>query len=864
MPRFSLWLAMAMLLAVPAVPPAAETLRLGVYHNPPFSFIDNENRPGGLAIDLLRVIARQRDWTLEYIPCEFSDCLQQLRQAKLDLLAPVARSETRARYLLFNKEPLFLNWGRLYVAGGHPLKDILDLEGKPIAVLAGDIHYQAFRKMCASFGVHTRFIEKKSYREVARAVASGEAAAGLLNRGYGEWQAGRHGLHGSPLIFNPIETLVAWPKASPRSAALAAAIDGELQQLKKRPHSAYYTLLQKWLDEEKPVTYPPWLWWVLIVGGSLVLLLLGLMLLLRMLVKKKTAKLEKEVAERKQAEQALKKFSRAVEQSPVSVVITDTDGIVEYVNRAFENVTGYSRESMLGRDIGIVRSGRTPQATYEEMWKQINSGNEWRGEFCNMKKNGSLYWESVVISPIKDETGRITHFIGIKEDITRRLEYEKQLLKQANYDEVTGLPNRILLLDRMAQALAGAHRLHEGLGVLFIDLDDFKKINDIFGHETGDRMLKMAAGRLQGVAGEEETVARLGGDEFFIVVPHILDLAQIEAFAERVLASFSAPFQIAGREVMATASIGIAQAPLDGSTPHELLKNAEAAMYLAKKAGKNVYRFFTLELNKQAERRLNLENRLRHALKRNELSLLFQPLVTTVDARPVGAEALLRWSDPVFGQVPPDEFIPLAEATDLISDLGHWVLETALDQARQWEFVTGEALRLAVNISPRQLARPDFCQGVEQMLSQFGFPAEKLELEITERILLADDNAILSQLQQLDRLGVRLSVDDFGTGYSALGYLKRFPIDTIKIDRSFVSDMVTDKENEILVRTIIAMGHGLGLEVIAEGVEEEGQMALLREKRCDLAQGYLFSRPLASPDFSQWLRKYWQPLGAVR
>jgi diguanylate cyclase (GGDEF)-like protein/PAS domain S-box-containing protein len=837
---------------------ASEPVRMGVYHNPPLSYLDEQGRPQGFIIDLFQSIGKRNGWDLEFVPCRFPVCMEQLQQGRLDLLSPIAMSEKRTRILDFNKEPLILNWGRLYVRQSGSLDGILDLEGEAIAVLKGDIHYRSFQKMCQSFGVHTRFIELESYVAVARAVAEGEVVAGLLNRLYGDWKARKLGLNGSPVIFNPIDVVVALPKGTERAKSLLEQIDGELIRMKKDPDSAYYRLLARWLGQEMMVGYPNWLRWVLLGVACLLLLLVTTILLMRLLIRKKTEKLSREIEERKLAEQALQKFSRAVEQSPVSVVITDTEGSIEYVNAAFEMMTGYSRESVLGKNTNILKSGRTAPEIYAELWRQIRAGNEWRGEFCNRKKNGSLYWESVMISPLRDENSRISHFIGIQEDITRRREYEERLLRQANYDEVTGLPNRILLLDRLGQALAEANRQQEGLAALFLDLDDFKKINDTFGHELGDEVLKMAASRFQGILGEAETVARLGGDEFFIILSHVDDVTRVEELVERILAGFSTPFKVRNREVVVTTSIGICRAPFDGKTPQELVKNAEAAMYLAKHAGKNSYRFFTPELNKQAERRLDLENRLRYALKQNELSLVYQPLVVTEDGRPVGAEALLRWTDDKYGHVSPEEFIPLAESTGLINGIGEWVLDSAIDQARQWEFVVGEPLRMAVNISPRQLAQPGFCQSVSRLLQQYGFPAEKLELEITERILLADDSTILSQLEQLDRLNVRLSVDDFGTGYSALSYLKRFPVDTVKIDRSFVGDMATDRENEILVRTIIAMGHGLGLEVIAEGVEEEEQMTLLREKGCDLAQGYLFSPPISALEFNQWLRKHWR------
>jgi len=554
----------------------------------------------------------------------------------------------------------------------------------------------------------------------------------------------------------------------------------------------------------------------------------------------------------------LRKLSLAVEQSPASVVITDTTGAIEYVNAKFVELTGYTLEEVLGRNPRILKSGKIPAEVYETLWRTIAAGREWRGELLNRKRNGELYWESVSISPIKTADGTVTHFLAVKEDITLRKEYEKRLIQQANFDEVTGLPNRVLALDRLEQALARGLRQNHKVGLLFIDLDRFKYVNDTLGHHTGDRILKEAGARIRGCLRAADTVARLGGDEFTVIVPDLQSGIDVEPVAQKILEAFGQPFYLGRREIFLTPSIGITIWPDDGRLPDELMRNADTAMYRAKEMGRNNFRFFTPELNERALWRARMEHQIRHALERDEFELHYQPLVDLKTGRIERAEALLRWRNAELGEVSPDDFIPLAEEIGLITPIGEWVLRTACRQAVEWRRDGSGGERISVNVSSRQFRGLSLFDTVAAILEETGLPAAALELEITENLLMADIPEVVDSLRRLDELGVKLSIDDFGTGYSSLSYLRRFPVSVLKIDKSFMRDIAAESDNAILIEAIITMARSLKLEVVAEGVETDAQMGFLRRRGCDFAQGYLFSQPAAVTDFRR-LTRDWRP-----
>ncbi len=548
----------------------------------------------------------------------------------------------------------------------------------------------------------------------------------------------------------------------------------------------------------------------------------------------------------------LQRMSMVIEQSPESIVITDTSGSILYVNEAFQRITGYARDEVLGRNPRILNGGLTPSATYAQMWSTLLAGEVWRGEFNNVRKDGSAYLELATIAPIKDAGGTVTHYVAVKEDITQRKQSEALLHRLAYFDALTGLPNRALLHDRIAQAIRSGVR-RESFGMLMlVDIDRFRQLNDTLGHAAGDRLLCEVAARLRASVREEDTVARHGDDDFAVLVERIGEtesdaLSHAEHIARKLQQALQQPYVLGsetGDRHFATLSIGISLFHDGVSSLESLLKQAEVALYRAKQDGRDTVRFFNPEMQAVVDAHARLEARMHEALEANAFRLFFQPQVNRRGVV-IGAEALLRWPLDGGPMVSPAEFIPLAEDTGHIVQLGLWVLRTACAQLARWQ--TDEStrhLKVAVNVSARQFHQPDFVASVKETVHAAGIDPGRLELELTESAILSDVDETILRMNELRALGIRFALDDFGTGYSSLSYLKRLPFDQLKIDQSFVRDMAENQGCEAIVLAILSLSHALGLEVVAEGVETPEQRDFLRQHGCDSFQGYLFGKPL--------------------
>ena len=579
--------------------------------------------------------------------------------------------------------------------------------------------------------------------------------------------------------------------------------------------------------------------------------------------------LEEEVGSHKLTAENLNKLSQAVEQSPVSIMITDLQGNIEYVNPQLCRITGYTEEELIGQNPRILKSGHTHEIQFKNLWNAITAGQSWTGELYNKKKNGDLFWENVTISPIKNKEGRSTHYLAVKEDISLRKDYEERLLYQASYDKLTDLPNRTLAYDRIQQAIVNAIRENKHLALLYMDFDHFKNINDTLGHGAGDEFLQHMAGRLKACVRDIDTVARLGGDEFLIMLVEVDEARSSEkvAFedsvkrkAEEILSRVSKPCVVQDMEFSVTASLGISIFPMDGDDPHILLKNADTAMYRSKRKGRNTYEVFTPEMSDVVMKRVEIDNKLRHALEDGDFYLKYQALMDANSGKIIGAEALIRWDDEQLGEVSPEEFVPLAEESGLIVDIGNWVMDTALADVKKWrESSDHEEFYIAINLSSRQFRGKDIVKTISDYLKKYDLPGECLELEITERLLMKDVPHVVAILNQFKEMGIRLSIDDFGTGYSSLSYLKRFPFDVLKIDKAFVSDIGEDPDDTALCDAIIAMAHSLGLSIIGEGVENKFQFDFLHQRGVETIQGYFVSTPMVQEEFlkfiaiSEWL-----------
>ena len=561
-----------------------------------------------------------------------------------------------------------------------------------------------------------------------------------------------------------------------------------------------------------------------------------------------------DITEIKRNEEHLRLSAAVFETTREGVIITDAKIRIQRVNRAFSEITGYSQFEAVGQPANLLRSGRHGPDFYQAMWQAIQDSGHWQGEIWNRRKNGEVYPELLSISTVKDPSGEISHYVAVFADISKIKASEQELEFLAHHDPLTKLPNRILLMSRLQHSIDQAQRQNKQLAVLMMDLDRFKDINDTLGHLAGDDLLQLVAGRLASRVRAADTVCRLGGDEFVVLLeemPHPESAARI---ASEIISAVNDSWILStGNEVRVGVSIGIALFPEHGNTPPELLQHADTALYLAKNEGRNCFKYFSEELTVAARERIQIEFRLRQAIDRNELRVFYQPQFKITTGEIIGAEALLRWQTATGELIPPSKFIPIAEETGLINLIGCWVLKEACRQGRQWLDEGNQPLRIAVNLSPQQFLHNDICEIVIQTLAETGFPARYLELELTESALMKREKEAIEILNRLHTLGVHLAIDDFGTGYSSLAYLKSFPLDVLKIDKSFIDDIPKDTDDVEITATIIAMAKNLRMQVIAEGVETAEQMAFLRSRHCDFYQGYYSSKALDASAFQQFV-----------
>ncbi len=558
----------------------------------------------------------------------------------------------------------------------------------------------------------------------------------------------------------------------------------------------------------------------------------------------------RDISERKRTEAEMRLAASVFDNSVEGILVTDANATILRVNPAFTEITGFSAEEAIGNKPSMLRSERHPNSFYESMVKSLQKYGIWQGEVWNRRKNGEVHPVWQTITAVRNEVGKATQYISIFSDITEKKLSEERIQHLAHYDALTDLPNRLLFNDRFEHAINRARRHNMMVGLLFLDLDRFKIINDTQGHPAGDVLLQKMAERLTTIVREEDTVARLGGDEFTVILEEVSETDDVAQVATKILDSLSEPIRLELHDAIVTGSIGISIFPNDGDDIHTLLKNADTAMYQAKDLGRNRYQFYTKEMSEKANTRLALESALRVAIREQEFILFYQPQICLSTGTIVGAEALVRWRHPSMGLVAPSDFIPVAEDVGLVAPIGNWVLHEACQQLRQWQEENLPLPRIAVNLSGYELEHSDIVGNVQKVLSAAQIPAENLELEITESFIMSEPEKSIGVLDELQSLGVHLAIDDFGTGYSSLSYLKRFPIQKIKIDRSFVRDISEDKNDEAIVQAVIALGRSLDLKVVAEGVETEQQRQFLSNLECDEAQGYLFGKPVPAEQFA--------------
>jgi diguanylate cyclase (GGDEF)-like protein/PAS domain S-box-containing protein len=560
----------------------------------------------------------------------------------------------------------------------------------------------------------------------------------------------------------------------------------------------------------------------------------------------------RDMTEAVKAREQLELFGKVFENALEGITITDASGTILSVNPAFTAITGYSAEEALGQNPRILRSDRHDRGFYRGMWQALIRRGRWEGEIWNRRKSGEVYpeWLSISSIPGKGQA----RYIAVFHDITEMKNKERQILYQANHDPLTGLPNRLAVRERLELAAARANRTGNRVAALFVDLDDFRNVNDALGHAVGDEILVEMARRLEPLVSGGDTLARLGSDEFVILLGSVGDESEAAQLAERVAKHMHRPFRVRGQEIFLSASIGIAYYPDDGADPDEVLKSADLAMSRAKELGKNTYSLYTPQMNERVNRRIRLEGDMRRGMMRHEFEPFYQPKIDVRTGRVTGMEALIRWRRADGALVSPGEFIPLAEETGLIVPLGEQFNFSVAGQMREMRALgLAEGLAVSINVSPRQFQQHNFVPLLRATLEASGLPPAAFEVEITETAIMTDVTRTAATLDELRALGLSVSVDDFGTGYSSLAYLKRFPIDTLKIDQSFVRDVTRNEADASIVATVIAMARTMGLRTVAEGVETAEQARLLAHLGCDTLQGYLFSRPLPYAEFQAWV-----------
>jgi diguanylate cyclase (GGDEF)-like protein/PAS domain S-box-containing protein len=565
--------------------------------------------------------------------------------------------------------------------------------------------------------------------------------------------------------------------------------------------------------------------------------------------------IKEDITEKRAIESTLKLASRVLETTDAGVLITNAQNEITSVNPAFTRITGYTEADVIGKIPSTLSSGKHDRKFYQDMWQRLTTEGSWSGELIDRRKNGETFVESIAISALHDAEGKTTHYVGVFSDITALKDSQGKLENLANFDALTQLPNRHHLQDRLQRALLRAKREHHNVALVYFDLDHFKAVNDTLGHPAGDALLQEVSRRALLQLRDEDTLARLGGDEFVAVLEGIDTPERIAVVAERIIREIGRPFIIQGHEVFVGASLGIAFYPKDGADADALMRNADLALYRAKDDGKNCYRLYSAEMNEAAHLRYQIEMRLRKAIDLGELSVVYQPQFDTQTRRLIGAEALLRWTSSDIGSVSPVVFIPIAEQIGLIVQIGHWVLEQVCLMQKANLEAGLPLIKIAVNVSPVQFRQKDLVESFQDVLRRTGVPASCIEVEVTEGAIMVDADKAVETLKQMRDLGLSIAIDDFGTGYSSLGYMKRFPIDKIKIDRTFINELGTSPDDAVIISAIIALSNSLGMTTLAEGVETEHQLKFLSSVGCDQIQGYLLGKPLVLSEFLKVVRQ---------
>ncbi len=837
----------------------ARVLRVGVYENPPKVYTDDDGRPAGLFIELLQAIAAREGWQLEYQRCAWDACLQRLQARQLDLMPDVAYSQERSRQLDFHAIPVTYSWSQLFRRPGIQVQSMSDLDQRRVALLRGSIQTRALHDVLGGLNVQWTPVETDNYAAAFEAVRTGRADVAVSNSFFGGRMARQYGVQETPVVFDPATLYFATAKGT--HALELARIDYWIQRWRADPGSIYFKAMGRALVPIPVTVAPRWLVPAAIAVAALIAGLAIFSSLLRWRVRVSTA----------QAQRAREQLEHVLEASPVTVFLAHQRGehlLVDWVSSNTERIYGFRAEDMMQPDWWSGRVHPDDLPTLEPAASHLVNHDSLLRDYRLVDGHGVVRHIHEHLQAQPGEPGAVLRVLGTWTDVSEAKAHAEELTHLAHHDTLTGLPNRRLLQLFLADAVAAG----TPLAVLVVDLDRLRDINETFGEALGDQALRAAAQRLQGMLPANGFLARLGGDEFAVVlqcrddtVPGVQASSEAsgedgrdagrdaDTFARNALDGLARRLRSFPQPTVITASAGIARYPRDGEDAETLLKHAELALYEAKRQGPGHCKWFEPGLSAGAEQRLVIESGLRQALAKRELRLHYQPQIDLRDGSVVGVEALVRWQHPEWGLVPPIRFIPVAEESGLIGEIGLWVLVEACQQLRAWDEAGLQVPRISVNCSVQQLDVDRFPVQVAAVLAATGVAAHRLEIEITESMLMRDPERAIAALQALKGQGVRLAIDDFGTGHSSLAYVKRLPVTLLKIDRSFVSGIGNDANDEQICRTVIALARTLGLQTLAEGVEARGEASFLHDEGCDLAQGYHYTPPLAPDELHDWL-----------
>ena len=810
-----------------------QIIRVGVYENPPKIMFEN-GQVSGIFGDILQQMAQREGWQIEPITCEWNACLAMLQSGELDLMPDVALNQQRDESFIFHQTPVLHSWSQLYGKRSLKVSSLIDLEGVRIAVLEDSIQQDYLADIATNFGLQVSFVTVNSFEQGFQAVLNNTADVVAANHLYGDRRARELNLEATPVMFQP--SRLYFVSANPAFQPIIDTIENYMSTWRQDARSPFYQILQHWRAMPADAPAFPYL---LIVGlVSVLLLVFAVVLWLRHRVKQRTLELTHSEL----------KLNTILDSVEAYIFIKDKDLKYQYANKKVCDYLGTTTEAIIGQTDAAFFNQKTCEHLRENDLRVITNGERVADEENNVTADGSMRHFLSVKIPLRDAFGQVYALCGISTDITEHITIKESLNQLEYYDATTGLANRKLFLQNLEHALASSHRTGYEGALVSIDLTHFTIINDTLGHAAGDQVLQQVAARIRDSIDETDTAARLGSDDFVVILEDLSrdpEQAVMHArnWARELLVSLAEPYQLGDISHSTTACAGVTMFSDSDNSVAGLLKNADLAIAEAKAQGTETVRFFNPKMQESVNRRMLIESTLRRAVKNHELELYVQPQVNQ-HREVIAGELLLRWNDPDLGPVSPMEFIPVAESSGLIVPLGSWVIEQACAILQQWQ--SHENLRhipLAVNISPRQFHHSHFVTHIEQCLTAMQISPGLLELEITEGLLIDNIDITVKRLAKLGELGVRFSLDDFGTGYASLAYLKKLPLYQLKIDQSFVCDMLTDANDAVITNTILGLGKNLNLSVIAEGVETVEQLERLQQLGCQKFQGYLFGRP---------------------